>query len=167
MSMTFHFIVSLFMSLHLLSPHIDIFIENYGFYVTFLIIFSCFLSSFWMSFIDFILATAIYLGIFYVFSIYSSTALVVFCLLSFFASLIGIGYLFHRDKCDNKLSMFLHFFIISIILLLVDLKFCTMSIPFFKIACVIIPLVLFHFWRFYSVLICAHKKRLEIKQAKK
>lgn len=161
-----NFIIPLFICLHLLSPHLNTFITDYGFYTTFLIVFSCFLSSFWLSFIDFLLFTFIHLVFFYFILTYSTVGFIVYCLICFISSVIGIFYFLKADTSDNKLSMFLHFFIISIILVLVDLQFFTMSVPFFKIASVILPLVLFYVWRFYTVLLCAYRHRKEMQQKK-
>lgn len=161
-----NFIIPLFICLHLLSSHLNAFITDYGFYATFLIIFTCFLFSFWLSFTDFLLFTFIYLAVFYFTLIYSSVGFVIYCLICFIFSVLGILYFKKANTSDYILSMFLHFFIISIILVLVDLQFFTMSVPFFKIASVILPLVLFYVWRFYTVLVCAYRHRKEMKQKK-
>ena len=166
MKVILYFIIPLFISLHLLSSHLDTFITNHGFYATFLMIFSCFLSSFLLSFLNNLLYIAIYAGVFYATSVYSHTALAIYCSFLFIASIFGIWHFCRNHFNNNKLSMFLHLFIITIILLLVDFEFRTMSVPFFKIASVILPLVLFYVWRFYTVLFYAYRHRKEMQQKK-
>lgn len=166
MKAVLYFIIPLFISLHLLSSHLDTFITNHGFYATFLMIFSCFLSSFLLSFFNNPLYIVIYAGVFYATSIYSHTALAIYCSFLFVASIVGIWRFCRNHFCNNKSSMFLHLFIISIILLLVDFEFRTMSIPFFKIVCVLVPLVLFYVWRLHTVLFCAYRYKKEMQQKK-